>query len=156
MLRVSYYRTNEERTDDSIISSVDKPVNVQNRECSIIVGIIMLITSAFNIIWLIGAFTRILDIKALLRTTLVISPFPYFILDISFSGNTVIASVIAIVFILGILLSIIGGVVALRRRAWGLVLTGSIGTLICIPFLGIAAIILTVMSKNQFIGQKKL
>ena len=115
----------------------------------------MLIAAAFNILWLVGAFTQILDIKDLLRTTLVISPFPYIILDVGFGGNTVLASVAALIFILGILLSVIGGVFALRKRAWDLALIGSIGAFICVPLLGIAAIILTVMSKGQFVGQGK-
>lgn len=155
MAYISYYRTNEERTDDSIISSVGKIVSIRNKRMSSIAGLLILTAATFNIISLVGAFTQILDIKELLHITWVISPFPYFILDVGFGGNIVIASIIAIVFVLGILLSIIGSVFSLRRRAWGLALTGSIGALICIPFLGIVAVILIVMSKNQFVGQQR-
>ena len=112
----------------------------------------MLIAGIFNVLWLAGAFTRILDIKALLRATWVISPFPYIILDIGFGGNTILASMVALVYVLGIILSIVGGILALRRRAWGAALTGSVGAFICIPLAGIAAIILIVKSKHLFAG----
>jgi hypothetical protein len=47
-------------------------------------------------------------------------------------------------------LSFAGSISALRRKNWGLALAGSIsGTLICWP-LGIAAIVLIVISKNEF------
>jgi len=113
----------------------------------------MLIAGIFNVLWLAGAFTRILDIKALLRATWVISPFPYIILDIGFGGNTILTSMVAMVFVLGIILSIVGGIFALRRRAWGFVLAGSAGALVCVPLLGILAIILTIMSKHLFVGR---
>jgi len=67
------------------------------------------------------SFTRLLDIKELLHVTLVISPFPYLILDIGFGGNNFVASLIALVFIFGILLSIIGGCFALKRKNRGLI-----------------------------------
>jgi hypothetical protein len=54
-------------------------------------------------------------------------------------------------FLVGIILSIAGGVFALRRRVWGGALAGSIGALICVPILGIAAIILTAISKRSFV-----
>jgi hypothetical protein len=53
--------------------------------------------------------------------------------------------------ILGIL-AIVGGVYALRRKVWGLALAGSISSLFSIHlfFLGIAAIVFTALSKNEF------
>ena len=115
----------------------------------------MLTAATFNILWLVGAFTQILDIKALLRATWVISPFPYIILDIGFGGNTILASMVAIIFGLGIILSIVGGIFALRRRTWGVALTGSVGAFICVPLFGIAAIILIVMSKHLFVSRNR-
>lgn len=48
------------------------------------------------------------------------------------------------------ILAIVGGVFAIQRRRWGWSLAGSIAaTLLPIPF-GIAAIILLVLSKNDF------
>jgi hypothetical protein len=54
--------------------------------------------------------------------------------------------------ILGIL-SIVGGVFALSRKAWGLALAGSITALFAPPLfwlLGITAIVFTALSKNEF------
>ena len=48
------------------------------------------------------------------------------------------------------ILSIIGGVFALKRRIWGLALAGSIGAIFCSSLLGIASIVLTVLSKKEF------
>ena len=82
-------------------------------------GLLMLIAGIFNILWLVSVFARILDAKELLNTTWVITPFPWVILDVGFGGNNAAASLLAISFLVGIILSIIGGVFALRRRAWG-------------------------------------
>ncbi len=53
--------------------------------------------------------------------------------------------------IIGIL-AIVGGVFALRRKVWGLALAGSIASLFSFHlfFLGIAAIVFTALSKNEF------
>jgi hypothetical protein len=120
-----------------------------------IAGVFMLTSGGFNILWLAGVFTRILDVKELLRGTSLISPFPYIILDIGFGGNSFIASLLAIVFILGILLSIIGGLFAVRRKTWGLALTGAAGAFVCIPILGIVAIIIILISWSRFTREEK-
>ena len=120
-----------------------------NRRWAAVASILMLTAGVFNILWLIGVFTRLLDIKELLHVTLVISPFPYLILDIGFGGNNFVASLIALVFIFGILLSIIGGCFALKRKNRGLILTGAAGACICAPLLGIAAVIVILMSWKQ-------
>jgi len=110
----------------------------------------MLTASIFNFLWLIAAFTQIVDIKALLRTTWLISPLPYVILDIGFGGANVISSILAVVFIAGTILSLIGSILAVRKRKWGLSLAGSFGSLVCFPFLGILAIVLLSVSKRWF------
>ncbi len=126
------------------------------KKITTVAGILMLTASAFNILWLAAAFTGILDLKETLHVTWVISPLPYIGLAIGFGGNTVLSNILAILFVLGILLSIMGGVLALIRRAWVLALTGAVGALICVPLLGIVAIPLTVMSKHLYLGQEKL
>ncbi len=65
-----------------------------------------------------------------------------------------IASLLAIVFLAGMIMSIVGSIFSLRRRTWGIALTGSISAFICVPILGIAAIILIVLAKNNFLGNK--
>jgi len=62
----------------------------------------------------------------------------------------------AVVFSLAIpimaadVLAIIGGAYALRRKIWGLSLAGSIAAVFASWPLGVAAIVFTVMSKNEF------
>ena len=119
----------------------------RNRRLAMVSGILMLMSGAFNILWLIGVFTRIFDIKELLRLTWVISPFPYIILDVGFGGNAFIASVLVILFILGIFLSIIGGLLTLRKKPRAS-LIGALGAFICIPLLRIASIIITEMVRK--------
>lgn len=53
-------------------------------------------------------------------------------------------------FIVSLPLAIIGGIMAIRRKLWGLALAGSIGAFICSPLLGIAAIILVAQSRRGF------
>ena len=126
---------------DNVVSSKQETINDR--------GLLMLIAGIFNILWLASVFSRILDAKELLRVTWVITPFPWVILDVGFGGNNMAASLLAIAFLVGIILSIVGGVFALRKRTWGVALAGSVGAFICVPLLGIAAIILTVMFKRS-------
>jgi uncharacterized membrane protein HdeD (DUF308 family) len=60
----------------------------------------------------------------------------------------VFAGIAVVPIILGIV-SIVGGIYALRRRFWGLALAGSICALSC-WILGIPAIIFVVLSKDEF------
>lgn len=48
------------------------------------------------------------------------------------------------------ILAIVGGIYALRRKNWGLALAGSIAAFFPSWLLGIAAIILTALSKDEF------
>jgi len=48
------------------------------------------------------------------------------------------------------IVALIGGIFALRRRIWGLALAGAILATICMPSLGILAIIFVSMGKREF------
>lgn len=48
------------------------------------------------------------------------------------------------------ILALVGGVYAIQRKKWSLALTGSICALVPSFFLGVAAIILTAISKDEF------
>ena len=48
------------------------------------------------------------------------------------------------------IIAIVGGVVALRRRLWGLALAGSILALFCVFILGIPAIIFVAQARREF------
>lgn len=52
-------------------------------------------------------------------------------------------------FIVGIL-ALVGGIYAVQRKKWGWALTGSIFALVPTFLLGLVAIILTALSKNEF------
>jgi hypothetical protein len=128
-------------------------MKVRHRKFSIIAGLLILTAGLFNILWIGAAFSRIFDLKEIIRPILVVSPFPYVILGIGFGGNTVLASVLAIVFILGIILSLIYGVIVLVKRSPVFAWVGLVGALICVPILGIASIILILLAKRSFIRQ---
>jgi uncharacterized membrane protein HdeD (DUF308 family) len=57
---------------------------------------------------------------------------------------------IAVVFAVKAILAIAGGMCALQRRSWGMAVIGAIAA--CLPFslLGIVALILTAVSRDQF------
>jgi uncharacterized membrane protein HdeD (DUF308 family) len=66
-------------------------------------------------------------------------------------------SIMAIIFIpMGIfllaagILAIVGGIYALKRKKWKLALAGSIAAFFGSSPLGVAAIIFTALSKNEF------
>ncbi len=66
----------------------------------------------------------------------------------NFMGHFYLPIAIA-VGLLGIL-AIVGGVYALKRRIWGLALAGSIAAIFGSFPLGIAGLVLTVLSKTEF------
>jgi hypothetical protein len=62
------------------------------------------------------------------------------------------------------LIAVAGGIFAIRRKAWGLALAGAAcavvpahpwGALIWTPLLGIVAVALVVLSKNEFTRRKR-
>lgn len=59
------------------------------------------------------------------------------------------AGVGAVIFILGIL-SLVGGIFALRRKLWGLALAGSIAAVIVFFPIGVVSIIFTSLAKPEF------
>ncbi len=47
-------------------------------------------------------------------------------------------------------LAIVGGIFALRRKSWAMALTGAIAATLTSSLLGVAALVLTVMSRDEF------
>jgi len=58
--------------------------------------------------------------------------------------------IVTVVLVLLGAVAIVGGIYALQRRNWRLALAGSICSLFCLWFVGIPAIIFTVMGKEEF------
>ncbi|OGO03588.1 MAG: hypothetical protein A2Y72_05500 [Chloroflexi bacterium RBG_13_53_26] len=56
----------------------------------------------------------------------------------------------AIVQILAGILAIVGGMYALRRKKWGIALTGAIAAVVAFSLMGIAAVVLTALSRDEF------
>ena len=61
-----------------------------------------------------------------------------------------IAVIFAIFAVIADILAIVGGIYALQKKKWGLALAGSIAAFFASILLGTAAIVFTVMSKNEF------
>ena len=59
-------------------------------------------------------------------------------------------AVIAGFVLLGSVISLIGGVSAIRRRGWGRALAGSIAALFILPPAGILALVMTIFGENEF------
>jgi hypothetical protein len=57
---------------------------------------------------------------------------------------------IAVPLIIVAILAIVGGIYALRRKIWGLALAGSIAAFFPSWILGLTAIVLTALSKDEF------
>ena len=64
--------------------------------------------------------------------------------------NTVIIMMALACIVPGIV-SVLGGIYAIRRRVWGLALAGSISTFIYLLFFGVPAIVFTAISKREFV-----
>ncbi len=117
----------------------------------------MLIAGIIPIFWLVFAISRSSVLQGLARSHFVwvVMPLPFFGLATGFSGNTTFSNLLAGLFILGILLTTVGGIFALRKPILVLVLAGSIGALLCVPVLGIAALVLIVKSRSSFVKLSK-
>jgi hypothetical protein len=57
---------------------------------------------------------------------------------------------IPLVMLVPSVLAIVGGIFALRRRNWSMALAGSIAAALTSSVLGVAALVLTVMARDEF------
>jgi hypothetical protein len=115
-----------------------------------VAGLVMLLGVVFTISWLIVIFTGVIDPKVIFRYIWIASPLPYIGLAAGFGGNSIISNLYAIIFLMGTLLSLVGFIFSLTKRAWKVVLAGAIGTLVSIPILGVIALVFVLRSKNEF------
>jgi hypothetical protein len=104
----------------------------------IIAGILEIVSGIFNLIGFIVLLFISIAIYRESDSYLAIS----FII-------TIFIILTVLLFIAGIL-AVVGGNYAVRRKKWGWALTGSIFTLSPTFWIGLIAIILTVLSKNEF------
>jgi hypothetical protein len=69
--------------------------------------------------------------------------------SIGISETAILIGVMVPFLILGVV-ALIGGIYAIRRKKWGMALAGSIAAFLPSGILGIVAIILVSISKNEF------
>ncbi len=98
-----------------------------------------------------GIFSIIAGVIGLISSPLLIAYGSIATLDIAF-GNWwgFFLLQVGFLFIPTGIIAIVGGIFSLRRRKWGLALTGSISAIICLLFLGIPAVIFVIQSKREF------
>lgn len=115
-------------------------VIVEKTSRPVAAGILNIIT---GVIGLTGAFTAFSVFFAMIVTLDIYLPiFPEFIAGIVLT--------VAIISLLLSLLIMVSGIFALQRRYWGLALAGSIAAMLGLFFLGIPALILVALSREEF------
>jgi len=113
-------------------------------------------TTAGILIIIEGAFSLIGSFFMLMAGIIISAGSSWAGLSESDFGTMTAASVGGIILFLAVfifilaLLEIIGGIFALRRKAWGLALAGAIAALLDLNPLGILSIIFLAMSKDEF------
>ena len=117
-----------------------------------IAAILMIGAGVFNILFLVMAISGIVDIKAVIGFSWVISPLPYFGVATGFTGRPVISNILAFAYLTGILASITGGIIFLFKNTVVPWLIGTIGALLCLPLLGIASVVVTALSRSRSDG----
>lgn len=103
-------------------------------------GVLNIVAGVIGLTWAFSALAAFIAMTVTLD--IYIPVFPEFI-----SG---IVLAVAIVSLLFSLLVMISGVFATQRRYWGLALAGSIVAVLGLFFLGIPALILVALSKDEF------
>ena len=111
-------------------------------------GILNIISGVFVLIGGIAVAT--------MDTTMVTAIISYY--SYSVGPGVPLTPLVITIFIVGLaagliisgIISISGGICALRRRLWGLALTGAIFTFSYLPPTGIPAIVFTALSKKEF------
>ena len=68
--------------------------------------------------------------------------------------SALLGGLAAFVGVLGIV-SLWGGICALRRRGWGWAVAGAIASLFTLPPLGVIAVVLTMIGEEEFAGRRR-
>ena len=111
---------------------MDKPYS----SMPMIAGILLIVEAGFKLLLLIGVIGA--SIFAIFPIT-------------SFPINTVaLVPIIMVPLIAWIGLTLVGGIFTLQRKRWGLALTGAIVAILPFSLLGMAALILIILSKDEF------
>ena len=107
----------------------------QKTALPVIAGVLILVSEGFKLLGLLGLFVASLFI--FIWPPLIISP-----VGIVFIALVVYIALTAV--------AVIGGIQALRRKHWGLALTGAVIAALPFSLFGVAAVILVVLSREEF------
>lgn len=110
-------------------------MEIQKTALPIIAGVLILVSEGFKLLGLLGLFVASLFI--FIWPPVIISP-----VALVFVGLIMYIALTAV--------SVIGGIYALRRKNWGLALTGAIIAAFPFSLFGVAAVILVVLSREEF------
>ena len=111
---------------------MDKPYS----SMPMIAGILLIVEAGFKLLILFGI---------LVASIFMIAPMS------SFPINTVALIPIVMVPLLAwAVLALVGGIFSLQRKRWGLSLAGAIVAILPFSLLGMTALVLIVLSKNEF------
>ena len=102
----------------------------------LIAGILLIVSAGFKLLLLIGVIGA--SIFAIFPAT-------------SFPINTAaLVPIVIVPLIAWFGLVLVGGIFSLQRKRWGLALAGAIAAILPFSLLGMAAIVLIILSKNEF------
>jgi hypothetical protein len=108
-----------------------------------VAGILSIISGAFGILGMAWMLIVIRVVKAVVELDPTV-PYGFFrIMTLFYLGIGVVLTIIGI-------LGIVGGVVALKRKCWGLALAGAIASIFTFFPCGVAAVVIISMAKPEF------
>ena len=111
---------------------MDKPYS----SMPMIAGILLIVEAGFKLLLLFGIIVA--SIFAIFPVT-------------SFPINTVaLVPIVLVPLIAWIGFALVGGIFSLQRKRWGLALAGAIVAILPFSLLGMTALVLIVLSKNEF------
>lgn len=117
-----------------------------------IAAVLMIAAGVLNILLFVVAISRIVDVKAVIGVSWVISPLPYFGVATGFTGRTGLSNVLAFSYLFGIVAAITGGIIFMIKITVVPWIIGTIGALLCFPLLGITSIVVTGLSRSRSDG----
>ena len=102
----------------------------------IIAGILLIVSAGFKLLLLIGV------IGASIFAIFPVTSFPI--------STVALVPIVMVPLIAWIGLALMGGIFALQRKRWNLALAGAIVAILPFSLSGMAAIVLIILSKNEF------
>lgn len=108
----------------------------QQTAMPIIAGVLVIVSAGFKLLVLLGF---------LAASLVVIAP-----VSLTFLSPAALMAIFMVPLIAIIVLAIVGGIFCLQRKRWGWALAGSIIAILPFSILGLVAVILVAISKDEF------